>query len=61
MALGLGATALAGWWAVQAAPVGWRVAVYLLSFAVAMAFLSPEERTWLLRPLRAAAARRAGR
>jgi O-antigen/teichoic acid export membrane protein len=61
LAVALGAAAAAGWWATQApapAPV-WRVAVYLVSCGVALAFLRPEERRWMIRPWRAPVSARA--
>jgi len=49
-AVALSATALAGWWASTADGVVWRMAAYLASAALAIAFLRPDERRWLLRP-----------
>jgi cytochrome c oxidase assembly factor CtaG len=61
LVIALGAAAAAGWWATRApgpAPV-WRVAVYLVGCGVALAFLRPEERRWMIRPWRAPASARA--
>jgi O-antigen/teichoic acid export membrane protein len=61
LVIALGAAAAAGWWATQAsgpAPV-WRAAVYLVACGVALAFLRPEERRWMIRPWRAPASARA--
>ena len=46
----LGATAVAGWWAPKAGGVVWRMGAYLASAVLALAFLRPDERRWLLRP-----------
>ena len=61
LVIALGVAAAAGWWATQApgpAPV-WRAAVYLVACGVALAFLRPEERRWMIRPWRAPASARA--
>jgi O-antigen/teichoic acid export membrane protein len=54
LVLALSATGAAGWWATQpsAPPPLWRAAAYLVAIALALAFLRPDERRWLLRPWR---------
>ncbi len=61
LVIALGATTAAGWWATRtpgAAPL-WRAAVYLAACGVALVFLRPEERRWMIRPWRAPASARA--
>jgi O-antigen/teichoic acid export membrane protein len=61
LVIALGATTAAGWWATRApapAPL-WRAAVYLGACGVALAFLRPDERRWMIRPWRAPASARA--
>ncbi|HEV2130771.1 MAG TPA: hypothetical protein VGR27_06690, partial [Longimicrobiaceae bacterium] len=49
---GLGALALAGWWAAGAPALGWKLVVYLLVSAGFISLLTAEERRWLLAPWR---------
>ena len=61
LAIALGATAASGWWATRApgpAPLS-RAAVYLVACSIALAFLRPDERRWIIRPWRAPASPRA--
>lgn len=60
LVIALGATAAAGWWATQmpGPPPLWRAAVYLGACALALVFLRPEERRWMIRPWRAPASAR---
>jgi len=61
LVIALGATAAAGWWATRGpgpAPL-WKAAAYLGACALALVFLRPEERRWMIRPWRAPASARA--
>jgi O-antigen/teichoic acid export membrane protein len=60
LVIALGAAGATGWWATQVpgpAPL-WRAAVYVSACALALVFLRPEERRWMIRPWRAPASAR---
>src|SRR4029450_13946231 len=50
--LALAATAAAGWWSTRTgAPAAiWKAAAYVGACAVALMFLRPDERRWIMRP-----------
>ena len=57
----LGATAASGWWAVHpSASVVLRIVTYLGACGVALLFLRPDERRWLIRPWQAPTSARSG-
>ena len=58
--MALGATGLAGWWVAHTAgPAAlWKVVTYVGACAVAILFLRPDERRWLMRPWHAPASPR---
>jgi O-antigen/teichoic acid export membrane protein len=59
--LALAATAAAGWWSTRTgAPSAiWKAAAYVGACAVALMFLRPDERRWIMRPWQAPASARA--
>ena len=54
-------TALAGWWVTRAGgpAFGWKVIAYLGASGLAVLFLRPDERRWIIRPWQAPASARA--
>lgn len=55
------ATATAGWWVARPEPPAllWRAAAYVGACAIALLFLRPEERRWIMRPRQAPVSARA--